>query len=641
MVVATNGEKAYGNAEKTVPVRKPLMVLATMPRVLAPGELADLPVTVFAMDPKVKEVNVRIEPNELLIPEGPSEREITFSSTGDQVVTFKVRVKEAVGVAKMKVTAEGAGESASERIELQVRQPNLAHTDVAEKLIEAGQTWQQIPAPVGVTGTNSAYLEISSIPPVDMGRRLQYLIGYPHGCLEQTVSKAFPQLFIAQVMELPDRAGQMARSNVDAALRKMTQFQRNEGSFNYWPGGDHYDTWTSIYAGHFMIEADRLGHALPANMKARWLNSQRKLAREWDPTPHDRWNRAQNQLAQAYRLYVLALAKEQEIGAMNRLRERKDLDMRSRWTLAAAYAHMGRGDAARDLIDGLRTEVAPYREQAYTYGSDLRDEALIAEALLTIGDLDRAGAVMTRIAKRLSSEQWYSTQSTAFGLLAVSRLAERASLSKGMQFTLSIGEKDETFASHKAIYRADLPVPDGKKAITIANKGEGLLYARLVRTGTPMAGAEQAAENGLRMKVEYVTMDGSPINAATIGQGTDFMAIVTLQHPGIGGAYENMALTQIFPSGWEIRNARLEGTQNVQQESAYTYRDIRDDRVMTYFDLRNGNALKYRVLLNAAYTGRYYMPGAQCEAMYDRTVNARSMGRWIEVVPIDAKVAVR
>src|SRR5690606_10709210 len=141
-------------------------------------------------------------------------RSITFSSTGDQVVTFKVRVKEAVGVAKMKVTAEGAGESATERIELQVRQPNLLQTDVAEKLIEPGQSWQQTPIAVGVSGTNSAYLEISSIPPVDMGRRLQYLIGYPHGCLEQTVSKAFPQLFIAQVMELPDRAGQMARANV-------------------------------------------------------------------------------------------------------------------------------------------------------------------------------------------------------------------------------------------------------------------------------------------------------------------------------------------------------------------------------------------------------------------------------------------
>src|SRR5690606_2086611 len=125
MVVATDGEKAYGHAEQAVPVRKPLMLLASLPRVLAPGETADLPVTVFAMDPKIKDVKVRIEPNALLIPEGAAEKNVRFSGTGDQVVSFRVRVKEAVGVAKLKVSVSGAGEGASEAIELQVRQPNL------------------------------------------------------------------------------------------------------------------------------------------------------------------------------------------------------------------------------------------------------------------------------------------------------------------------------------------------------------------------------------------------------------------------------------------------------------------------------------------------------------------------------------
>ncbi len=640
MVVATNGDQAYGSTEKTVPVRKPLMVLATMPRVLAPGEIVDLPVTVFAMDKKLKDVKVKIEPNPLLIPEGASEKQIAFSNIGDQVVTFKVRVKEAVGVAKMKVSVEGSGEMASEAIELQVRQPNLAQTDVTEQILEAGAKWTEAPSPIGVTGTNSAYLEISSIPPVDMGRRLQYLIGYPHGCLEQTLSKAFPQLFVSQVMELPERAEMMARQNVEAALRKLSQFQRNDGSFNYWPGGDHYDSWTSIYAGHFMIEAERQGYAVPGQIKPNWLNAQRRYAREWDPNENEGWHRDQLQLMQGYRLYVLALAKSQEVGAMNRLRE-KQLDHTTRWTLAAAYAVIGRNDAARELIDGLDTDVRPYREQAYTYGSDLRDEALIAEALINMGELAKAGAVVQRISKLLSSEEWYSTQSTAFGLLAVSRLGEKTALSKGMSFMLSVDGKNENRASNKAIIRADLPSPDGKSNFTIQNKGEGLLYARLVRTGTPLAGNEVASESGLQMMVEYQLMNGTPIGPGGIDQGTDFIALVTLRHPGIGEAHQNLALTQIFPSGWEIRNARLEGTEHAQQEGYYTYRDIRDDRVMTYFDLYQGQEVRYRVLLNAAYTGRYYLPGAHCEAMYDHTVNARTKGQWVNVTLPGAKVAAR
>lgn len=639
MVVATDGEKAYGNADQAVPVRKPLMVLATLPRVLAPGETADLPVTVFAMDPKVKDVTVKIEPNQLLIPDGPAERTIRFTSTGDQVVNFRVKVKEAVGVAKMKVSVSGAGESANERIELQVRQPNLPATEVTEGLVEAGKSFSATPAPLGVAGTNSAYLEISSIPPVDMGRRLQYLLDYPHGCLEQTTSKAFPQLFVAKVMELPARGEQMARANVEAALRKMVQFQRSDGGFNYWTGGEHYDTWTSIYAGHFLVEAERAGYAMPGNVKSNWLGFQRKAAREWNGVVPQGWSRYGTQLTQAYRLYVLALAKAHELPAMNRLREQSDLGLQAKWMLAAAYAHAGRKDVAQQLVSGATTVVSPYTEQYWTYGSDLRDEAMIVEALIAMGEVEKAAPVVQRIAKKLSGGDWWSTQSTAFGLLAVSRLAEKSQLGNGMSYTLTINGKAQEKFSERAISRVDLPVPDGRTSVKVENTGKALLYARLVRTGTPLAGQEKPSSNSLTMSVEYTLMDGTRIDPARIEQGTDFVAVVTVTHPGVVEGYQQLALSQLFPSGWEIRNTRLEGTLAGAAQGPYTYQDIRDDRVLTYFDLWKGRTHTYRVLLNASYTGRYYLPGAYCEAMYDHTVNARSKGQWVEVVKAGAEMA--
>ncbi|HEY0978556.1 MAG TPA: hypothetical protein VGE21_13875, partial [Flavobacteriales bacterium] len=115
-------------------------------------------------------------------------------------------------------------------------------------------------------------------------------------------------------------------------------------------------------------------------------------------------------------------------------------------------------------------------------------------------------------------------------------------------------------------------------------------------------------------------------------QGTDFQAVVTVQNPGLNGYYAQLALTQVFPSGWEIRNSRLEGTESAQRNSYFTYQDIRDDRVHTYFDLSSGMQVTYRVLLNAAYTGRYYLPATQCSAMYDNTINARNTGQWVNVV---------
>lgn len=641
MVVATDDHRAYGNAEQAVPVRKPLMLLASLPRVLAPGELVDLPVTVFAMDAKVKDVEVTLEPNALLVPEGPATKTVRFAAPGDQVVTFKVRVKDAVGVARVKVSASGAGESANERIELQVRQPNLPVTEAQEIMLEAGKSWQHKPVPLGVLGTNSAYLEISSIPPVDLGRRLQYLVGYPHGCLEQTTSKAFPQLYIAKVMELPDRYAQEMRSNVESAINKISRYQRADGGFNYWSGGDHYDTWTSIYAGHFLVEAQNQGFAVPGGMRTNWLAHQRKAAREWNGSVPAEWSRGNVQLVQAYRLYVLALAGSQELGAMNRLREQSNMGVQAAWMLAATYARVGRNDVARQIVKDLSTTIPAYTEQGHTYGSDLRDEALVAEALLAMGETAQAAGVVQRIAKQLNADNWYSTQSTAFGLMAVARLAEQSELGKGMSYNLDLAGKTSTVNSSKALARSDLPVPDGRSNVSITNTGKGLLYVRLVRTGTPMAGEERAMASGLDMKVEYQLMDGTAIDPTRLEQGTDFRAIVQVTHPGISSTYQQLALTQMFPSGWEIRNMRLEGSDQSVRSSPYTYRDQRDDRVMTYFDLRRGQTHSYTVLLNASYSGRYYMPGAHVEAMYDHTVNAKSTGKWVEVVTAGKAVAQR
>lgn len=632
MVVASDGVRAYGNAEQAAPVRKPLMVLATLPRVLAPGEVVDLPVTVFAMDNKVKDVVVKVEPNGLLIPEGPAQRTIRFNSMGDQVTTFRMRVKEAVGVAKLKVSVSGGGEQASEQLELQVRQSNLPRTDVEEFVLEGGRSWSSVPMPLGIAGTNSAYLEVSSIPPVDMTRRLRYLIDYPHGCLEQTTSKAFPQLYLANVMELPESTVTELRNNVQGGIHALGAFLRNDGSFNYWPGGDHYDGWTSIYAGHFLVEAERLGYAVPSHLKSSWLAFQKKAAREWTNSARDGWTYEASQLTQAYRLYVLACAGHSDLPAMNRLRERNGLGLQTRWTLAAAYAKAGRQDAARELVKGLDTSVPPYREQAYTYGSNLRDEALIAEALMLMNETARATAVVQRIAQRLSAEGWYSTQSTAFGLMAVARVAEGSKLGKGLSYTLSVNGKAGDRFSSKAISRTDLPVPDGKGELGITNKGENLLYVRLVRTGTPRAGEERAMSNGLYLSVDYMLNDGTPLDPERITQGTDFLAVVRVQHPGTADAYQQLALSQIFPSGWEIRNTRMEGNESGVSRSPYTYQDIRDDRVLTYFNLYKGRTHTYVVKLNAAYIGRYYLPGAHCEAMYDNTVNAAESGQWVEVV---------
>jgi uncharacterized protein YfaS (alpha-2-macroglobulin family) len=188
---------------------------------------------------------------------------------------------------------------------------------------------------------------------------------------------------------------------------------------------------------------------------------------------------------------------------------------------------------------------------------------------------------------------------------------------------------------NSASYLWQMPIAaNGGKAL-IKNNGKGLLYIRLIQQGQPALGQilpSNINSDVLQMKVNYYTLSGKPIDPTSLKQGTDFVAQVILKNPGQRGNYANMALTQIFPSGWEILNTRMMNNDEVFKSSPSDYRDIRDDRVNMYFSLPADKEVTYYVMLNASYTGRYFLPATYCEAMYDATVNALQKGQWVEVV---------
>ena len=134
------------------------------------------------------------------------------------------------------------------------------------------------------------------------------------------------------------------------------------------------------------------------------------------------------------------------------------------------------------------------------------------------------------------------------------------------------------------------------------------------------------------MRVGYFTLTGHPIDVTKLKQGTDFVAQVNIKNPGKRGRYDNMALTQIFPSGWEIINTRMNDTTEAMSSSPSDYRDIRDDRVNTYFSVAENKEVTFYVTLNAAYTGKYFLPAVSSEAMYNHSINAVQKGKWVEVV---------
>ena len=625
VIAATN--YAYGAVATTTPVRSPLMVQSTLPRVLGPGETIALPVTVFAMDNHVKHVDVELLPNDLFEVLGKSTESITFDKPGDDIVYFNVRTRQKTGRGSVKITAVSGREKAENTTEIDVRTSNPAIITGEEKIIPGNSAATlTLPLP-GMEGTNTAELEVSSIPSLNLGERLNYLLSYPHGCLEQTVSSVFPQLYLTDVVDLGEEKKKQAERNIKSALQRLKLFVTVYGSFSYWPGGTgYYCDWTNNYAGHFMIEAERKGYLVSEAMKENWIAAQKKAAGEWLPEDNSRYEISQSDFIQAYRLYVLALAKRPELSAMNRLKERQSISPQARWMLAGAYLLAGQSETAKEIVQDLPLSVAAYGGSSETHGSHTRDEAMILEVLTLFNDEENAFLLARRISEAMNSSTWMSTQTTAYCLLGLSKYAATTSGDLDFSYT-GTSNKTEQVKSRKTVWSAGLDVSTGLQAtVKVDNRSATSLFVRLSGKGLPAAGKEKQVQHNLRLQVHYFDAAGNPLDVQRLKQDTDFEAEVRITNPGLRGRYTNMALTQIFPSGWEITENRLNPEK---KNSGITYMDIRDDRILAYFDL--SDTLVVRVKLHAAYKGTFYLPAVTCEAMYDHSISAGTTGQWVTV----------
>ncbi len=628
MVIAGQ-DGAYGYAEKAVEVKKPLMVLATLPRVIGPGESFTLPVNIFATNNNLKSVNVQVQSSNLSVV-GATTQQLSFKQAGEQMTYFQVVAPNMVGIAKVKIIAQSGAEKTIYDVELDVRNPNPYVTNVIAATIQPKQTWRTSYAPIGMQGTNSGTVEVSSIPPIDLNKRLSYLIQYPHGCVEQTTSGVFPQLLLDKLTPLSTQKKTEVERNIKSGINRLKGFQTTDGGLSYWPGQGNADEWGTNYAGHFLIEAQNAGYTLPVGMMDELVRYQKSKANNWVPNSNNFYG---GDLSQAYRLYVLALAKKPEMAAMNRLRAFEYLSVGAKWRLAAAYQLAGQAQAASALIKGLAQTVESYNQLGGTYGSDLRDEAMIMETLTLMGQKAKATQLLQTVAARLGQNTWYSTQTTAYSLLAIAKFCGQNSSANKLQYSYVVDGAKGNINSEQYLNSTALTFKNNNVSVT--NTGNNVLFVRLVLQGQPVAGQNNFLPNKpdvLQMDIAYKTLKGQVLDPTILKQGTDFYAEVTVKNPGKMGYYEQMALTQIFPSGWEIINTRLNDNESMLASSPFTYRDVRDDRVFTYFNIRENETLTYKVLLNASYVGKYYLSAVQCEAMYNNNISATQAGKWVQVV---------
>ena len=631
MVVAGNNG-SYGNAEKNIEVKAPLMILSSLPRVISTREEIDLPVNVFAMEKNVKNATVTVSTTGKLAIEGAKSKSVTFNSIGDKMVYFKLRSSATTGTETITITANGSGNTSKEVVHIEIRNPNPPATLSETRLVAAGQQ-VEIPYHFGNGSSNRKLtLEASTIPAADLSRRMEFLYNYSHRCTEQITSVAYPLLYVDQLKELSKAESELNSKNIKNAISSLYGRQLTNGGFAYWDGFRTANEWLSSYVGCFLVSAKEKGYDVHATVLNKWKAYQKKQAQNWRTTQKNangRYYYYQSDLEQAYRLYSLALANAPEYGAMNRLKEYKELSLQAKWCLAAAYALCGKQQVAQALINKQPTSIAGYNASNTTFGSSLRDEAMILQTLLLMNKEKEAFEQARRISTKLQNENYFETQSTAFALVAMGKMAAKSS--KGMQFAWSQQGQSHEVNSAKSMFQQALSVRQANGNIVIKNKGNGSLYVALTSQSQPDEDLTPATNRNIKLEVTYNHSGGSGTTITQVQKGTDLTAVIKVTNLSPNTDYTDVALTHIIPSGWEIYNERLFSDSPNNSNNQFLHQDIRDDRILTYFDLPRNSTRTFKVRLQAAYGGDFILPAILCEPMYNRDAYARTAAGRVKV----------
>jgi len=430
-------------------------------------------------------------------------------------------------------------------------------------------------------------------------------------------------------MSLSKDKQQKTEHHIQKAIERLQRFQTGTGDFSYWPGGNHNNDWASIYAGHFLIEAGKKGYLVPSELLNAWLDHQINSAQNFTAGSETYSH------TQAYRLYVLALADKPQLGAMNRLRESSKLNKKARWLLASAYQSASQPDAAKIVVQGMSPTVETVNNVDNTFSSTLGDLGIQLESLIALNKKQDANQLLEKIADEMGGDQFQSTQGIAWALMGVSRYLGGDTSSFSAQLSQNDTES-VPIESDKPISSIKLGKAGNK--FNLENTSGVKLFATLVNRGVPKAGDEQGTEKGLKLKTQYEIRDDEnakkwyDLNNKPAIQGSDIRFTIRVENTSNHDT-DNIALTIPVAAGMEI----LSSTEQPKSSSKYDYRDIRDDRVHYYFSLKKGESKFFKLMVNATYKGRYYLPAINAEAMYDGNMQARQQGKWIDIVKTEAE----
>jgi uncharacterized protein YfaS (alpha-2-macroglobulin family) len=637
MAVVYKDEK-FGSRESNITVADPIVISTGLPRFMSPGDSITVPVTLSNTTKKAGTAKLTLKVTGPLQVIGSVSQQASLAANAENSVLFKVVAQQRVDSGTIRVEVNALGENFYEETKITVRPPSTLQKESGSGSMAGGATQRiNIAADRFMPGSSDYQLMVSKSPVLELGDQLKFLVQFPYGCTEQTISAAFPQLYygeLADVVTGRRSGGATSISNVHEAIRKIKMRQLYNGALTLWEGEGTANWWSSIYATHFLLEAKKAGFDVDNSLLETLMGYLINRLKTKETIEYVYNRTAKKKIAPkevAYSLYVLAVGNRPQISVMNYYKANtKMLALDSRYLLAAAYAQSGDKKSYTAMLPAAFSGEVSTTQTGGSFYSDVRDEAISLNVLM---DVDPGNAQVPLMAKHVSAylkeRSWLSTQERAFAFLALGKLARSAAKSNVTAEIKVNGKVAGKFGGNDLKLNAKQL---GGNSIDIVTKGEGRLYYYWVAEGVSATGAYKEEDSYLRVRRQFYTRSGQLISGNRFRQNDLVIVKITLEK-SFATSVENVVITDILPAGFEIENPRtreIPGMDWIKDAQNPTALDVRDDRIHLFVDMNTGRQTYYYAV-RAVSPGVYRMGPVSADAMYNGEYHSYNGGGSIEI----------
>lgn len=616
----------FGAGEKRMRIADPVTISSSLPRFLSPGDKSIVFVTLSNTTAKPIEVNLSAIAKQPLTAGKIDKPKLTIAANSEARVSYTVTAANSMGVSTVTFNAVSRDETFTEKTEISIRPAVPLVKDSESGTLEAGKTLTvKAPSTFAQTGSFSRLL-VTENPAARFAGHLDRLVNYPYGCIEQTISAAFPQLYFKDLADMLKQDGIRnsgnVNMNVNESIRKIVAYQQYNGGIVTWPSYSEINWWNSAYAAHFLYEAERAGFivdkATVDNLNRYLIEmTKQKGTTEYFFYNHQTQTNESKILAKReifYSLFVLALSGKHHLPTMNYFKARPELlTTDSKFLLASAYRLTGDIKSYNALMPkGSDFETSGVMT-GESYASPVRDKAIALYTLVTVDpDNPQIALLAKQVGEMISKhDYWYSTQERVFAFLALGKMAKN--------FTPGLVDAKITVNGKTTPYNDKSMMFDlGKGEATITTSGKGYLFWYRESEGIPVSMSVKDVDKVLRVRRVLFNRNGSPLASSTFKQN-DLLVVAVYISTTDGSIVDNVVVTDMLPACFEIENSRLTTERDmewIKNESIPQYKDIRDDRI-NFFTTASQQQQVFYYMVRVVSKGTFTHGPVGAEAMYN------------------------